>query len=196
MAIGKRTMTRYSRRRYSRGYRRYRSLSNQYFRTKIEGVYTIAFPSSSGGPVFAEVNSDSLSFYTVMSNTQYASSLINMFGYYKPYAVAMEVVPGPTNFKGTATIGAKTLVGFKSGVQTAMSYNELVANNNSILLGVDTRVRKYASLMGSVGWINCSEGSNNVGCFSVGSSINGTLNNQPTWTCRFSLYIIFKKVNA
>lgn len=196
MAMTKRTVTKYVRRRYARGYRRYRSLSNQYFKAKIEGVYTIAYPSSTGDPVFAEPNSAGVTFYTVLSNSQYFSSLINMFGFYKPYGVAMEVIPGPTNFKGTATIGAKTLVGFKSGVQTPMSYHELVANNNSILLGVDTRVRKYSSLMGSIGWIPASEGSNLVGCFSVASSITGTLNNQPTWTCRFSLYVMFKKVNV
>ena len=195
MAMTKRTVTKYGRRKYARGYRRYRSLSNQYFKAKIEGVYTIAFPQNNGSPVFAEVNGPSLTFGAVFSSSQYYGSLVNMFGYYKIIGVAMEVVPGPKNFEGTASVGAKVLVGFKCGAGTSMPYHELVANNNSILLGVTTRVRKYSSIMGSIGWISSDDTSDNVGSFSVASSITGTLATFPTWTCRFSLYMTFKKVN-
>ena len=72
MAMTKRTVTKYARRRYYRnGYRRYRSLSNQYFRTRIEGVYTIAYPQNTGDPVFAEANSNILTFWTIFQSSQY-----------------------------------------------------------------------------------------------------------------------------
>ena len=94
--VMKRTVTKYARRRYYRnGYRRYRSLSNQYFRAKIEGVYTIAWPTQPGAPVFAEVEGPSLTFGAVFSSSQYYGSLVNMFGYFKVTGVLMEVVPGP-----------------------------------------------------------------------------------------------------
>ena len=196
MAITKKSLTRYYGRRYARGYRRYRSLSNQYFRAKIEGVYTIAWPSQPGGPVFAEANGPSLTFGAVFSSSQYYGSLVNMFGYYKVTGVSMEVIPGPRNFDGTATVGMKTFVGFKCGTSATMPYHELVANNNSIMLGVTTRVRKYSSTMGSTGWVSASGNIDNVGSFSVASSnTTGTTERQPTWTCKFSLYMIFKKVN-
>ena len=195
MGMTKRTVTKYGRRRYARGYRRYRSLSNQYFRAKIEGVYTIAFPTQDGNPVFAEPNAESITFGAVFSSSQYYGSLTSMFGYYKVYGVAMEVVPGPRNFKGTANVGNKVFVGFKCGTSTTMGYHELVASNNSIMLGVDTRTRKYSSTMGSVGWVSLSDTIDNVGNFSVASSTTGTLDRQPTWTCKFSLYMMFKKVN-
>ena len=193
--VMKRTVTKYSRRRYARGYRRYRTLSNQYFRAKIEGVYTIAWPAEIGGPVFAEANGPSLTFGAVFSSSQYYGSLVSMFGYYKVTGVLMEVTPGPWNFKGTATVGAKTFVGFKCGTSTTMSYHELVASNNSIMLGVNTSTKKYSSTMGSNGWISVSDNIDNVGNFSVSSSYNGTTERQPTWTCKFSLYMVFKKVN-
>ena len=195
MATSKKTVTRYSRRRYARGYRRYRSLSNQYFRAKIEGVYTVAWPSQPGGPVFAEANGPSLTFGAVFSSSQYYGSLVNMFGFYKVTGVAMEVIPGPRNFDGTATVGMKTFVGFKCGTSATMSYHELVANNNSIMLGVTTRVRKYSSVMGSNGWVSVSENMDNVGNFSVASSNTaGTTERQPTWTCNFSLLFYFYSI--
>ena len=195
--VMKRTVTKYARRRYYRnGYRRYRSLSNQYFRAKIEGVYTIAWPAEGGAPIFAESNGPSITFGAVFSSSQYYGSLVNMFGYYKVTGVYMEVVPGAWNFKGTSTVGAKTFVGFKCGTSTTMSYHELVASNTSIMLGVDTTAKKYSSVMGSNGWVSVSESMDNIGNFSVSSSnTTGTTERQPTWTCKFCLYMVFKKVN-
>ena len=194
MAMTKRTVTKYGRRRYARRYRRYRSLSNQYFRTKIEGVYTIAFPSNTGDPVFAEDNSKTCSFWNIFGGSQYYGSLTAMFGYYKITGVAMEITPGPKNFEGTSTVGAKTLVGIHFGTNSPMNYHQLVADNNSVLLGVLTKSRKYVSTMGAFGWLPTSSTETpDVGAFCVASSITGTLTNQPTWTCKFSVYMMFKK---
>ena len=193
MVTTKKTVTRYGRKRYARGYRRYRSLTNQYFRARMEGVYTIAFPQNTGDPVFAEKNSSYISFYEVFRTSQFGGYLENMFGYYKITGVAMEVIPGPNNFQGTSTIGAKTLVGFKFGEEGAMNYPSLAADNNAILLGVLTKARKYVSTLGATGWFPTTGVSHNVGCFAVVSSITGTLTNQPTWTCRFSIYVLYKR---
>ena len=189
----KKTVTKYGRRRYYR-YRRYRSLSNQYFRTRVEGVYTIAFPSAQiGDPVFAENNgSKTVTFNTLFSSSQYYGSLTNMFGYYKVSGVLMEVVPGSNNFKGLNTIGINVLLGFRFGRGSAMAYKELIADNNSIILGINTSKRKYASTMGSNGWTSTAE-NNSLGAFSVASSIQSDMANSPSWTCRLAVYMIFKK---
>lgn len=196
MVMSKMSVTRYRRRRYARRYRRYRSLSNQYFRAKIEGIYTIAFPSVAGDPVFAETEKTTIDFFTIFNNSQYYASLTAMFGYMKVYGISMEVTPGPTNYKGTATVGAKTLVGFRFGFDSPLSYHQLVADDNSILLGVDTTKRRYVSTMGATDWLTVSSSNSGFGVFGVASSITGTLANQPTWTCRFSLYMLFKKTNV
>ena len=194
MAMMKRTVTKYARRRYARRYRRYRGFSNQYFRARIEGIYTVAFPQSTGDPVFAERNTPTFSFFDVLANSQFYSSLSMMFGYYKITGVAMEVTPGPKNFEGTSTVGAKTLVGFKFGSDSNFDYHKLVADNNSILLGVLTKSRRYVSTMGATDWLPSSgTDTNGIGCFAVASSITGTLTNQPTWTCKLSIYMVFKK---
>ena len=197
MAMGKRTVTRYSRRRYARGYRRYRSVSNSYFRTRVEGVYTIAFPSAQvGEPVFAENNGlRMVTFNTLFQSSQYYGSLVSMFGYYKVSGVLMEVSPGSNNFKGLNQIGINVLLGFRFGKKTAMTYKELVADNNSIVLGVNTVKRKYASAMGSNGWTPSSS-TDSMGTFSVASSLDSSLVNAPSWTCKLAVYMLFKKSNA
>ena len=196
MAVGKRTVTKYARRRYRYGYRRYRSVSNQYFRIRVEGVYTIAFPSAQvGEPVFAENNGLRIvTFNTLFSSSQYYGSLTSMFGYYKVSGVLMEVVPGSNNFKGLNTIGINVLLGFRFGQGSVMTYKELVADNNSILLGINSNKRKYASTMGSNGWTSTAD-NNALGAFSVSSSMQADMANSPSWTCRLAVYMIFKKSN-
>ena len=197
MAIS-RTVTKYGRRRYYRGYRRYRNVSNSYFRTRVEGVYTITFPTTqqAGQPIFAENNSlNTVTFNRLFSSSQYYGSLTSMFGYYKVSGVLMEVAPGANNYKGLTTVGLNVLLGFRFGQDGAMTYQQLVADNNSIILGLNTNKRKYASTMGSNGWTSTAS-LNSLGSFSVASSIASTLSNAPSWTCRLSVYMIFKKSNS
>ena len=195
MAISKTSVTRYRRRRYRYGYRRYRSVSNSYFRTRVEGVYTIAFPSQQDGdPVFAENNGlKTVTFGTLFSSSQYYGSLTSMFGYYKVSGVLMEITPGSNNFRGVNVVGVNVLLGFRFGNSAAMSYQELVADNNSIILGINTNKRKYVSTMGSNGWIATADVNSSLGAFSIASSVQQNLSNAPSWTCRLAVYMIFKK---
>ena len=194
MVTTKKTVT--GRRRYRYGYRRYRSVSNSYFRTRVEGVYTITFPDQAGGPIFGENQRlNTVTFNTLFSSSQYYGSLTSMFGYYKVSGVLMEVTPGPNNFKGITLVGLNVLLGFRFGQGGAMTYQELIADNNSIILGVNTNKRKYASTMGSNGWTSTAD-INPLGSFSVASSIQSTLSNAPSWTCRLAVYMIFKKSNV
>ena len=197
MVMTRKTDTRYARRRYYRyGYRRYRNVSNTYFRARVEGVYTITFPvDQAGGPIFAENNQlDTVTFNTLFSSSQYYGSLTSMFGYYKVSGVVMEITPGQNNFKGITVVGLNVLLGFRFGQQGAMTYKELTADNNSIVLGINTNKRKYTSTMGSNGWTPTAQ-DNPLGSFSVASSINSTYTKAPSWTCRLAVYMIFKKSN-
>ena len=132
VAMMKKTVPGYARRRYRYGYRRYRNVSNVYFPCRVEGVYTIAFPNtqSGGGPIFAENGQLSIvSFLSLFQASQYYGSFTNMFGYYKVTGVLMEVTPGPNNFKGFDAAGLNVLLGFRFGKTNVMTYKELVAVN-------------------------------------------------------------------
>ena len=193
MAIGKRTVTRYARRRY---YRRYRSVSNRYFPCRVEGVYTIAFPTESGSPLFYDTAGNVsyvVPFANLFRGSQYYGSLVKMFGYYKVTGVKMEVQPhldNAANVKQTAPI----LIGFRTGSIIQMTYNELVADNNSLFLGT-SHGKKYISTMNSQGW-GPTNTDQVVGAFSVSSPGVSTTNTAPTWACKLSVYILFKKSNV
>ena len=193
MAIGKKTVTKYARRRY---YRRYRSVANRYFPCRVEGVYTIAFPSDAGSPRFydsAGNYSYVVAFANLFRGSQYYGSLVKMFGYYKVTGVKMEVQPhldNAANVKQTAPI----LIGFRTGSITQMTYNELVADNNSLFLGT-SHGKKYVSTMNSQGW-GPTNTDQVVGAFSVSSPGVSTTTSAPTWACKLSVYILFKKSNV
>ena len=173
-------------------------MSNVYFPCRVEGVFTIGFPNtpSGGQPIFAENGQLAIvSFVSLFQASQYYGSFTSMFGYYKVTGVLMEVTPGPNNYKGFNVLGLNVLLGFRFGKTTVMSYKELVADNNSIVLGVNTIKRKYASTMGSNGWTSIAEGGS-MGSFSVASSLESTLANAPSWTCKLAVYMLFKKSNA
>ena len=163
-------MAAYRRRPYRRYYRRYRSVSNRYFPCRVEGVYTIAFPSDAGAPRFYDASSNYgyvVTFATLFKGSQFYGSLVNMFGYYKVSGVKMEVQPhldNAANVRQTAPL----LLGFRTGSVAQMTYNELVADNNSLFLGTSPK-KKYISTMNAQGWGPTST-EQIVGAFSVASS--------------------------
>lgn len=181
---------------YRRGYRRYKNVSNTYFRARVEGVYTIAFPEQAGTPIFVENNQlSTVTFNSLFASSQYYGSLTSMFGYYKVSGILMEITPGQNNFKGITVVGLNVLLGFNFGKGGAMTYQQLVADNNSIMLGINTNKRKYTSTMGSNGWSSTAE-NNALGAFSVAASMTSTYTIAPSWTCRLAVYMIFKKSNV
>ena len=70
------------------------------------------------------------------------------------------------------------LCGFIFGSDTATTYNTLRTNNDSLLLNVGEKTRKYISTWGSNGW-HASADSSNIGVFGVASSVDTTLNGGP-----------------
>ena len=195
MVAGKKTAVR--RRTYRRYYRRYRSIANRYFPCRVEGVYTIAFPNNDAGgpPRFYDASSNYdyvVTFATLFKGSQFYGSLVNMFGYYKVSGVKMEVQPqldNAANVRQTSPI----LLGFRFGSVAQMTYNEVVADNNSLFLGTSPN-KKYISTMNAQGW-SATSTEQAVGAFSVASAQNSSTTYSPTWACKLSVYILFKKSN-
>ena len=190
------TRTAYRRRSYRKYYRRYRSVSNQYFPCRVEGVYTIGYPAQEGSPRFFDAAgnwSSVVPFATLFSNSQYYGSLVNMFGYYKVTGVKMEVQPQWDNHDGIKQ-EYPILLGFRTGSVAQMTYPELVADNNSFFLGTGTQ-KKYVGTMNSQGW-GPTNTEQVVGAFSVASSGTSTRGVSPTWSCKLCVYILFKKSNV
>ena len=195
--MAKGSKTAYRRRTYRRYYRRYRSLSNQYFPCRVEGVYTIGFPNDVGGsPRFYDAAGNYntvVTFANLFQGSQYYGSLVKMFGYYKVTGVKMEVQPHLDN-AANARQTSPILLGFRTGSIDHMNYAELVADNNSLFLGTSPN-KKYVSTMNSSGW-GPTNTEQVVGAFSIGSSGVSTTTYAPTWACKLCVYILFKKSNV
>ena len=191
----KRTST-YRRRSYRRYYRRYRSVSNQYFPCRVEGVYTIGYPSdASGVPRFYDAAGNyntSVPFSTLFQGSQYYGSLVTMFGYYKVTGVKMEVQPQFDNAANVRQLHP-ILLGFRAGSIATMTYSELIADNNSLFLGTSPN-KRYISTMNAQGW-SATSTEQAVGAFSVASAQNSSTTYAPTWACKLCVYILFKKSN-
>ena len=172
-------------------------MSNQYFPCRVEGVYTIGFPSDpAGAPRFYDASGNYafvVSFGTLFNSSQYYGSLVNMFGYYKVTGVKMEVQPHLDNSGNVRQVNP-ILVGFRTGSIAQMTYAELIADNNSLFLGTSAN-KKYVSTMNSSGW-GPTNTEQVVGAFSVASSGTSTLGRSPFWSCKLCVYILFKKSNV
>ena len=192
--MGKKTAIR--RRTYRRYYRRYRSVTNRYFPCRVEGVYTIGFPSDpAGAPRFYDGAGNYnyvVTFATLFSSSQYYGSLVNMFGYYKVTGVKMEVEPHLDNSGNVRQVNP-ILIGFRTGSVAQMTYSELIADNNSLFLGTSSN-KKYVSTMNSSGW-GPTNTEQVVGAFSVASSGTSTMGRSPFWSIKLCVYILFKKSN-
>ena len=189
-------LTTYRRRYYTRYYTRYRSVSNHYCPRRVEGVYTISYPENAGQPRFYDASSNYATvvpFATLFRGSQYYGSLVSMFGYYKVTGVKMEVqshLDNAANVRQTSPI----LLGFRFGSIAQMTYNELIADNNSLFLGTSPN-KKYVSTMNSQGW-GPTATEQVVGAFSLASSNPSTTTYAPTWACKLCVYILFKKSNV
>ena len=192
--MGKKTAVR--RRTYRRYYRRYRSVSNRYFPCRVEGVFTIGFPSDpAGAPRFYDAAGNSnnvVTFANLFQGSQFYGSLVTMFGFYKVTGVKMEVQPHLDNSGNVRQVNP-ILIGFRTGSIDRMTYNELVADNNSLFLGTSPN-KKYVSTMNSSGW-GPTNTEQVIGAFSVASSGTSTLGRSPFWSCKLCVYILFKKSN-
>ena len=196
MAVTKKTTTQYGRKRYYRyGYRRYRNVSNVYFPCRVEGAYTIAFPDTSGQPRFYDASQNFsfvVPFSALFKASQYYGSLVNMFGFYKVTGVKMEVQAHVDNLANVRQL-SPVILGFRTGSVALMTYQELVADNNSLFLGTSPS-KRYVSTMNSQGW-SPTNTEQHFGAFSVASSLASTNALYPTWSCRLCVYMLFKKSN-
>ena len=172
-------------------------MSNRYFPCRVEGVYTIAFPNNDAGgpPRFYDASSNYdyvVTFATLFKGSQFYGSLVNMFGYYKVSGVKMEVQPQLDNH-GNVRQTSPILLGFRFGSVAQMTYNEIVADNNSLFLGTSPN-KRYISTMNAQGW-SATSTEQAVGAFSVASAQNSSTTYSPTWACKLCVYILFKKSN-
>lgn len=191
-------MAKYRKRRYyKKGYRRYRRISENYFRARVEAVGKILFPTGqAGNPLIVirnEVAKYSLTFQEMMEETTFIVMLRGMFSFYRLTGLSIECVPDAANTNGQKQITEPVvMIAPRAGDNTAMNFSEVKAINSALLLNPSQTVRKYTKFYGFTGdWIDT-----NVfpkGAITCVTSANGLRDTSPSWSFRVNFYLLYKK---
>ena len=192
-------MARYRRRYYRRRYyRRYRKISENYFKVKAEAVGKIIWPANDANQpllqVPGQVNASSQTFAALLENTTYINTLAGMFSFYRMTGLLIETLPDAANIGGNKIIENfnPVFIAARAGSNLLMNYGELKSINSGIMLDAINRQRKYTKFYGYYGdWINTTGAP--TGAVSVGCSVNNIIANSPTWTVKFTFYLLYKK---
>ena len=143
-------MAKYRKKRYyKRFYKRYRRISENYFRARVEATGKVVFPPNQNGqPTLAltnEINKSSIAFSEFLGQTTYINMLKGMFSFYRMTGITIECVPDAANTNGQRAIIAEPVVMIapRAGDNGAMNYGEVKSINTAILLNPTQSTRKY-----------------------------------------------------
>ena len=181
------------RRRY---YRRYRRISANYFRAKVEASGMITWPTNAGQPILKIVGTEGscLTFNQLLSSTTYLQTLQSMFSFYRINGILIETVPHAKNQAGNSTISGQspTFLGPRAANDNQMSFDELKSVNSAILLNPIQQQRKYTKFYGFYGDYLSTSSSPAV-TISIASLENNTNAAGPKWDWKATFYLTYKK---
>lgn len=187
-------------RRYTKRYRRYKRVSENYFRVRAEVDGLISYPVNGGQPVFTLTNDANnpisvLTFQKILQHQTFSVMLLGMFSFYKLLGISIEVTPQAQNSAGYKAIDKEpmTIVAVRAGDSTAMNFAEAKSINSGIVLNPIQFVRKYTSLLGFYNSYIATDSAFSGAVTVVAENDTGQLANSPTWVFKITQYILYKK---
>lgn len=191
-------MAKYRRRKYyKKYYRRYRKISENYFKARVEAVGKVTWPVGVGAPILYlsnDVYGSVLTFQEILRQTTYIVMLKGMFSFYRLTGMSMEFVPDASNTNGVKQVDNETsvMVAPRAGDDALMTFGEIKSVNSAILLNAMQTTRRYTKFYGYTGdWIDT--GVFPKGAVSIAAQSNAAVATSPTWNFRFVLYLLYKK---
>ena len=181
-------MAKYRRRRYYKknGYKRYRRISENYFRVRAEATGKIVFPPNQAGQphiyLTNEIKKSSVTFEEFLDQTTYIVMLKGMFSFYRMTGLTIECVPDAANTNGQRdiTVEPVVMIAPRAGDNSAMNFGQVKSINSAILLNPTQTTRRYTKFYGYTGdWIDT-----NVypkGAITCVSSAGGVDVSSPSW---------------
>lgn len=154
---------------YRKTFRRYKNVSSNYLRVKVEYVDRIVFPDHDVGSQAAEdlgycywklrENQAGQDAKCVVNlgdiGTQYSYNAVlqSLFSYYRPTGVRIEAIPDSRNsgLASSIVVGNNTftypypyvMIAYRMGNNASQTLGEVKANNQSILLNTQQKVTRY-----------------------------------------------------
>lgn len=174
------------------GYRRFKSVSMNYFKVKMEYCDRIIFyqsiPGSEAGATYggparfatrASMNGEDpfkISLQYVLDQYMYTNSLAAIFAYYKLTGIRVEIVPESRNsaLSSVEIINDEkytvpypmVFLSFRAGNNSWQTVSECRANNQSIVLNANQKVARYWRVYGTTSTF-ITTGTSFSGAFSV-----------------------------
>ena len=175
--------------------KRYKSISMQYFRVKVEYNDRIVFTTAAGaGTEQAQVYGGPAMFLSretmggdnrftcnlgvIMQSYTYYNTLRGLFSYYKLTGIKVEIVPESRNSALPSTIRMEEvyynlpypqiMFSYRGGSNNSQTLSEVKANNQSILLNSNQRVSRYWRVYGmTTSYLATEENSFFAGAFTI-----------------------------
>lgn len=164
-----------TKKRYYRKFRRYKNISNNYLRIKVEYTDRIIFPdyepgsnqAANMGYCYWKLRENAagqdqqvvITLGDVGTQYSYNASLQALFSYYRPTGVRIEVVPDSRNaaLPSSVTINnvaysipyPTAMISYRMGSNASQTLGEAKANNQSILLNSSQKVARYWRVHGA-----------------------------------------------
>lgn len=163
-------------RRYRKYFRRYKSISSNYFRVKVEYIDRLIYVPynpldsgavANGGHIIflnrnaqAElVNKQFVGLNNIQAAYSLDASLSSIFSYYRPTGIRVEVVPEARNSNLPLTFTYNNIsynvpvyyqvLSYRAGNSTAQTLAEAKANNQSIVLNANQKTTRYWRVYGT-----------------------------------------------
>ena len=188
--MARKAISRKFRRRY--GYKRYKSVSMNYFKVKMEYCDRIIFPEMTplannakiyGGPAKFKTRAllpndepYKITLQSVLDQYMYTNSLKAIFAYYKLTGIRVELIPESRNTGIYTTYEAQDakyvvpypmiFFSYRSGTNDAQNVADCRANNQSIVLDPCRKISRYWRVYGTTSTF-VATGSAFSGAFSI-----------------------------
>lgn len=223
------------RRYYRKSFKRYRNVSMNYLRVKVEYIDRITFQVyepftndgyQNGGPAIFFSRSGQqvmdnrrvVSLGDVQAGYSYTQSLMSLFSYYRPTGIRVEITPEsrslnlPNTYKNQnvdhVVPTVPVILSYRAGNNSAQSFTEAKANNQSIVLNSNAKVARYWRIYGATA-AYASTSNAFTGAFTVANEYPLGLDNnsnyargmmvyalQPSWSIKINVYYLYKYSKA
>lgn len=223
------------RRYYKKSFKRYKNVSMNYLRVKVEYIDRITFQVyepftnegyANGGPAIffsrsgQQIMDDRrvVSLGSVQAGYSYTESLKSLFSYYRPTGIRIEVTPESRSLNLSNTYlhqnvnhvvpTVPVILSYRMGNNTAQSFTEAKANNQSIVLNSNAKVARYWRIYGATTAYATTQNSF-TGAFTVANEYPIGLDQdsnyargmmvyalQPSWTVKINVYYLYKYSKA
>lgn len=177
---------------FRRKFKRYRSVTNQYFRAKLDRCLTICFPSDQSGAasfLIDQAHVSNISLRNLITADSVYVKCKDIFNFIKIKGVALEWTPSPRTFSNLTVNEGVVAAAYTNDY--SLGFFEIQQCNKSVLCG-PFYSRKYINLGSANGWISIETTEDLKGFICCDSNFSSTRADGLSGTLKVSIYVIFK----